>query len=179
MLAIRDDANKTTDVLVTKAGKGWTYELLPGSAPVQDVRTAAKAPKLGIAAHLVRTGKRAKLDWSLSHVNGRTVSFMESGPGAPPRVLAKHTAKDGSVTYKPFITPERDRTIVAIVEKDGMPISRQVVAHVTQRTGRRTLQTVKQHRITLKAATTRKVTVRTIGADGRVGPAESVKPRKG
>jgi hypothetical protein len=218
MLVIRDDANKSTDVLVTKAGQGWTYELLPGSARVQDVRTAAKAPKLGISAHVVRRGKRARLNWSLSHVAGRTVTFMESGPGAPPRVLAKHTAKDGSVSYKPFITRERDRTIVAIVEKDGMPISRTVVAHytapaagrvkavrglhavihgskvkvawkaqraaaryrvlITQRTGRRTLRTVKQHRITLKAATTRQVTVRAIGADGRVGPAKSVKPRK-
>jgi hypothetical protein len=218
MLVMRDDSNKVTDVLVTKPSAGWTYELLPGSARVQDLRTAARAPKLGIRAHVVRTGKRAKLSWRLSHVAGRTVTLMESGPGAPPRVLAKSTAKDGSVSFKPFITPERDRTIVAIVEKDGMPVSRTVVARytapaagrvkavgglravihgsrvkvawkaqraashyrvlVTDRVGRRTLQTTKQHRIALKAATTRKVTVRAIGADGRVGPAKSVKPRQ-
>jgi hypothetical protein len=129
--SIRDERSRYTDVLITKPGNGWSYEVLPGSAPVAHVQTAGELPKLEVAANVVRSGKTAELHWQLGDLAGRKVTFMEAGPGAPPRVLKRNATADGSVRFTPYLTPQRDRQIVAIVEQDGKPRSREVVARYT------------------------------------------------
>jgi hypothetical protein len=127
-VAIRDDRRNYTDVLIKKPGARWTYEVLPGSAQVGHVETAGELPELEVDANVRRIGRQAVLGWKLGNVAGRKVTLMEAGPGAPPRVLAKGVTADGSVRFAPYLTPERDRQIVALVEQDGKPRSRQVVA---------------------------------------------------
>ena len=130
-LAIRHDQERYTDVVIAGAHAGWRYETAPGSAPVTEVQTAAELPQLKVQAHVQRLGRQARLSWKLGHLAGRRVTFMESGAGAPARVLKRTTASHGSVRFTPYQTPQRGRTIVALVEKDGMPVARTVVAHYT------------------------------------------------
>jgi hypothetical protein len=212
---IRDERSRYTDVLIAKPGSGWTYEVLPGSVPVAHIQTAGELPQLKVAANVVRTGKTAQLRWQLGDLAGRKVTFMEAGPGAPPRVLKRNATADGSVRFTPYLTPQRDRQIVAIVEQDGKPRSRQVVARYTapaaprmtrvaglkavrrggkvtaswkklegaakyrvlvvERSGRRSMVSVKAPRLVLRGAQARSVTVRAIGFDGKVGQARTAK----
>jgi hypothetical protein len=130
-VSIRDERSKYTDVLITKPGDGWTYEVLPGSAPVAHVQTAGELPELKVSANVQRLGHQAVLKWQLGNLAGRRVTFMEAGPGAPPRVLKRNATGSGSVRFTPYLTPERDRQIVALVEQDGKPRSRTVVARYT------------------------------------------------
>ncbi|HEX6022860.1 MAG TPA: hypothetical protein VFZ00_12745 [Solirubrobacter sp.] len=130
-VAIRDDKHGYTDVLIKNPGAGWTYETVPGSTAVKGVKTAGEAPKVRVRANVKRTGKRAVLRWKLNGLAGRRVTFMESGPGAPPRVLARTTATSGSKRFKPYVTRMRKRQIVAIVDQDGAPHTRKVVARYT------------------------------------------------
>ena len=80
---------------------------------------------------MLRLGKQAELKWQLGNLAGRRVTFMESGPGAPPRVLKRTTASKGSVRFTPYLALQRKRQIVALVEQDGKPRSRAQVATYT------------------------------------------------
>jgi hypothetical protein len=212
---IRDERSRYTDVLIATPGNGWTYEVLPGSVPVAHVRTAGELPRLEVAANVVRTGKTAELHWQLGNLAGRKVTFMEAGPGAPPRVLKRNATADGSVGFTPYVTPQRDRRIVAIVEQDGKPRSRLLVARYTapaaprmtrviglkalrhgaevsaswkkvsgaakyrvlvvERSGRRSMVSVKAPRLARRGADARSVTVRAVGFDGKVGRPRTAK----
>jgi hypothetical protein len=130
-LSIRHERERYTDVVIAKPSAGWRYQAAAGSVPVTDVQTAAELPKLKVSAHVRRHGRQAKLSWKLGHLAGRRVTFMESGPGAPARVLKRTTASHGSVRFTPYQTRQRTRVIVALVEKDGMPVARTVVARYT------------------------------------------------
>jgi hypothetical protein len=216
-LSVRDDKHKRTDVLLANPGNGWTYEVLPGSARVAGVKTAGELPDVGVHARVKRHGRRAVLRWKLDHLAGRRVTFMESGPGAPPRVIKRTKAASGHVRFKPFLTPERRRTIVAVVEQQGRIRSRVKVAHYTapraprmtrvrslkavrkgkavkaswhkvrgaakyqvvvaERSGRRTLRTVKHPHLRVRAHV-RKLTVRAVGYDAATGKPRTVKVKK-
>ncbi len=130
-VAIRDEEHDYTDVKLAKPGAGWTYETAPGSVPVTGVQTAGQLPALKVNANVVRLGNHAELRWQLGDLAGRRVTFMEAGPGAPPRVLKRTTAAKGSVRFTPYLALQRQRHIVALVEQDGRPLSREQVATYT------------------------------------------------
>jgi hypothetical protein len=131
-LSFRNDAENTTDVLLADTGNGhWTYELLPGSAPVRQLQGARPLPDVDVSAKVRRVGKRQELRWRLRPIDGQQVTFFEEGLGAPPRELKKTTASEGTVRFTPEVTPQRRRRIVALVEQDDLPRARKVVATYT------------------------------------------------
>jgi hypothetical protein len=131
-ISFRDEQGHNTDVLLANTGSGrWTYETLPGSAPVTKLQTARPLPKVSVKASIARKGRTATLRWRLRHIAGQRVTFMEAGPGAPPRIIKVTTAARGHKRFRPFLTRERTRRIVAIVEQDGKPRARVQVARYT------------------------------------------------
>jgi hypothetical protein len=124
--AIRDDAHGWVDVLLINPGRGWRYDVVSGS--VADVKTAGELPALNLRASVKRVGRRAVLSWDAGELAGRKVTFMESTPGAPLRKLTTTTASHGSVRFKPLLTPERTRRIVATVSRRNLVLSRDAVA---------------------------------------------------
>lgn len=125
LLAVRNDEAGYTDVILDSPGGAWTYEVLSGT--VRGVKTAGELPEAKIAASV----KGGKLSWTVGNLAGRRVTFMESGPGAPTRVLAKGVTRSGAKAFKPYLVPQRKRQIVAVVSYDGKVVARDVVATYT------------------------------------------------
>jgi hypothetical protein len=128
-ISLRDEANRSTYVLLADTGDGnWTYELLPGSAAIRSIKGARPLPKVDVKAKARRHGSKVTLRWNLRRIPGQRVSFIEESPGAPPRILERTTAARGKTTFRALRFPERRREIVALVEQDGQPRARRVVA---------------------------------------------------
>jgi hypothetical protein len=132
-LVLQDPTTDSLYVLLADTGNGrWRYETLPGSPAVRQVETARPLPAPRVSAKVtnLRHGRR-ELGWHLRPLAGQQVVFMEDGPGAPPRVLARTNRAEGSVTFRPAGVPQRKRRIVALVEERGKPRARRTVAHYT------------------------------------------------
>jgi hypothetical protein len=130
-LSFRDDAGNHTDVMLANPAGAWTYEVLPGSVPVSKVATAGELPPVSVTGVVTRSGAQAQLRWRLKPIAGQTVTFMEEGRGAPPRVLKTTAAARGTVRFTPVLTLQRGRRVVAIVEQNGIPRTRLAVARYT------------------------------------------------
>jgi hypothetical protein len=129
-ISFRDEANRSTYVNLAGTGDGhWTYELLPGSVPVKSIESSRPLPAVGVHASARRHGGKVALKWKARRIAGQRVKFIEESPGAPPRVLKTTTKARGHVTFRALRLPERRRQIVAMVEQDGLPRARRVVAH--------------------------------------------------
>ena len=129
-ISFRNEAASQTDVLVANTGSGaWTYELLPGSAPLAKVEDAKPLPAISVKASVRRHGVREQLSWKLRAIPGQKVTFEEQGKGTAPRVLKTTSAATGSVAFTPVATLQRQRTILAIVEQDGKARKQLEVAH--------------------------------------------------
>src|SRR5262249_35994526 len=115
--AFRQDADRQTDVVLANTGDGkWRYETLPGPGAVTGVKTAAKLPAVNVKAKVeAARGGAEQLTWNLTPIPGQKVTFSEQGAGAPPRDLVTTASKSGNVRFKPFLTPQRKRKIVATV----------------------------------------------------------------
>jgi hypothetical protein len=70
-------------------------------------------------------------------VPGQKVTFTEEGEGVPPRVVAVTGKARGRKRFKPSRVPMAEHTIVATVEQDGRPRSREVVARFKAPTPKR------------------------------------------
>jgi hypothetical protein len=132
-LSLRQDWANQTDVAIVDTGDGkWSYETLPGSVPVARVERAGPLPKVNVKAKVTAVrGGAEELSWNLTPIPGQKVTFSEEGLGAPPRVLTTTSAAKGTVRFKPYLTPQRKRRIVALVEQSGIARTRQVVATYT------------------------------------------------
>jgi hypothetical protein len=132
-IAIRQDVASRTDVAIRATGDGkWSYELLPGSVPVARVERAGPLPAVNVKAKVTPArGGAEELTWSLTPIPGQKVTFSEQGPGSPQRVLKTTSAARGTVRFKPYLTLQRKRTIVALVEQSGKPRAEKVVATYT------------------------------------------------
>jgi hypothetical protein len=132
-LVLQDPTTDSLYVLLAHPGNGhWSYETLSGSPPVKLVQTAGPLPAPRVSAKVTDLphGKR-RLDWHLRPLGGQRVVFMEDGPGAPPRVLARTDRAVGGVSFRPTDIPQRKRRIVAVVEEHGKPRARLTVARYT------------------------------------------------
>lgn len=141
-LVIRDPSTNATSVMLADPGKRpWRYETVAGSSPVRGVQTAASLPDPSVRARVskVRRGK-ATLRWRSARIPGQKVTFTEEGEGVPPRVVAVTAKARGSKRFAPSRVPMAEHTIVATVEQDGRPRSREVVARFKAPTPRRVVK---------------------------------------
>jgi hypothetical protein len=132
-LVLQDPTTDSLYVLLADTGNGhWRYETLPGSPAVRQVETARPLPAPRVKAKVTDLPRgHRKLSWHLRPIAGQQVVFMEDGPGAPPRVLARTNRAAGSVSFRPTGVPQRKRRIVAVVEERGKPRVRRTVARYT------------------------------------------------
>ena len=94
----------------------------------RSIQSARPLAKVNVKATARRHGSKVALRWKARRIPGQRLSFIEESPGAPPRVLKRTTAARGKTTFRALRFPERRREIVALVEQDGQPRARRVVA---------------------------------------------------
>lgn len=96
------------------------------------IQTAGPMPAPRVSAKVTNLpGGKRRLAWHLNPIGGQRVAFMEDGPGAPPRVLARTNRAVGGVSFRPTGVPQRKRRIVAVIEEHGKPRARRTVARYT------------------------------------------------
>ena len=123
MLAFRRDDDATTYVFLghPRAGR-WTIEALPGSARITGVQSAHGLPDPRVAARVTRSGRSARLAWTLRTIPGQSVQFVEEASNVR-RVITTTNAARGAKRFRPAPGVRR-RMIVAYVEQDGVPRQR-------------------------------------------------------
>jgi hypothetical protein len=132
-IVLQDPTTNSLYVLLADPGSGhWSYQTLSDSPPVKMVQTARPLPAPRVSAKVASLpGGKRRLEWHLRPIHGQRVAFMEDGPGAPPRVLARTNRAVGAVTFRPAGVPQRRRRVVAMIEQHGKPRARRTVAHYT------------------------------------------------
>jgi hypothetical protein len=173
---LRDAQERRTFVAVPapRAGR-WELSLEPGSSPVASVRRAAGLPAPKAKARVTGRGHRRTLRWTLAPRRGQVVTFVEEGAQTAER-LARTSARRGSVRFRPGDGRAGRRSIVAIVEQDGVVRERLVAgrysAPAPQKPGRPKRVTLRRRGGALsvkwaRAAAARSYEVRVAVADGR------------
>ncbi len=115
---LRDDG--TTFVFVNRPAAGaWTLTG-DGSVPVQRVREARGLPQASASASVTGSGRSRVLRWKLRRIAGQRVTFAEIGKDVR-NAIVTNTTSGGSVRFRPADGPVGKRTIVALVEQNGLP----------------------------------------------------------
>jgi hypothetical protein len=120
---------KTTYVVLARPRAGrWTIGAAPGST-IASIRKSAALPVPSVKARLGGRGKVRTLRWRIRNIPGQRVRFTDEGRGSPVAVVTTLRLR-GSVRFRPRLGGGR-RTIVAWIERNGVPRKRFVVARYT------------------------------------------------
>jgi hypothetical protein len=144
-MIIKNPTTGSTEVMLVQPKAGtWTISTPDGSPKVTAVLTSAYDPPATVTAsvHAVRGGVQ-RINSAYTLPEGATLSFVEKGNGVQRTLKADVAGKtcpgakaspDGrsvlcnSVDFRPSSGPGGKREIVAVVERDGMPLSQKTVA---------------------------------------------------
>lgn len=122
--------NATYVSIVRPAAGTWRITPVAGSAPVSGVSAAGPLPDRIARGSVRRSGGARVLAYSLAETTGLAVRFVERGNGVE-RLVGRARGRAGSIRFTPAEAPARARRIEAIVESDGVPIRRELVARFT------------------------------------------------
>jgi hypothetical protein len=147
-MIIKNPTTGSTEVmLVQPAGGKWTISTPDGTPKVTAVLTSAYEPPATVtgSVHAVGGGVQ-RLTSAYTLPEGATLSFVEKGSGVQKTLKAGVDGKtcpgakespDGrkvlchSLDFRPSAGPGGKREIVAVVERDGLPLSQKAVASFT------------------------------------------------
>lgn len=123
--------NRTVVGVRAPAAGTWRVEPAEGSAPITAVRTAAGRAAPKVTARVGGAGRARTLGYRISGgASGLKVSFAEVGR-AGTKIIGTARGRVGALRFAPGDGPGGVRTIVALLENDGTPRSRSVVARYT------------------------------------------------
>jgi hypothetical protein len=144
-MIIKNSSDGSTSVMLIKPSAGtWTISTPEGSPRVTAVLTSAYEPPATVNANVHAVGgglERISSAYTLPA--GAKLSFVEKGNGVQRTLVdgvkgktcpGAKASPDGrsvlckSVDFRPSTGPGGKRTIVAVVERDGQPLSQKVVA---------------------------------------------------
>lgn len=120
--------NTTVVVLRRPAAGRWHVEAQPGSAPVSAAAESHTLPPAALTGRVVGRGDRLTVRYAMHPRPGMTVRFAELA-GTVLHVIGSARSSHGSVAFTPADGAAGRRTIVALVEQDGLPRPRVVIAH--------------------------------------------------
>ena len=119
MLVQYPDHQTTYMAIFGPAAGRWTATTAPGSVPIVEISRAHALPEPKVAATVVEQKGRAIVRWRLRPIPGQRVQFVErSANGA--RVIATTNAETGTAEFDALPDTVADRTVIAIVEQDGL-----------------------------------------------------------
>ena len=121
---------KQTYIYVNEPEAGrYTIDPEPGSSPIAKVATAGDRPAVSATAKVGGKGRRRTLSYLVDAKSGETVTFAEQSAASGVRLIGE-SRPTGKATLKfaPGPGPAGMRDIVAMVERDGVPIQQDVVA---------------------------------------------------
>jgi Concanavalin A-like lectin/glucanases superfamily/PKD domain len=119
-LFLRDDEYSVAYVGVKKPAAGeWTVTANEGSPPLSSVSGAYGLDPPKVKASISGEGSKRTLEYEITPQPGLSVRFAERGDGVYREIGAAHGDK-GKIVFKPTIDAGNERTIVAIVQHDGL-----------------------------------------------------------
>ncbi|HWI73120.1 MAG TPA: hypothetical protein VNT55_14290 [Baekduia sp.] len=144
-MIIKNTTDGSTSVLLVQPSAGtWTISTPSGSPRITQVLTSAYEPPATVQAnvHALRGGLE-RISTAYTLPEGATLSYVEKGAGVQ-RTLVKRVSgttcpgakksPDGrsvlchTVDFRPTAGPGGTRKIIAVVERDGLPLSQKTVA---------------------------------------------------
>ena len=119
---IHSPADNSTYVIVAKPESGrWSVEPQPGSAPIEEVRSADTLPDPSVSAKVTRVrGGKQRVRYLVKRIPGQVVRFREVGGGASAPIGTARGAR-GTLTFRPAFGRAGVRKIVAEVVQRGAP----------------------------------------------------------
>ncbi len=129
-LVLNSATDRTTYIAIAQPQAGtWTVTAAAGSQPITLLRSAQSLPDPSIQASLHDVGGgKMRLDYSIRHIDGQQVSFVEKGQDTGHALGAAQT-DNGSITFTPGDGIAGERKIIAIVNQSGLPRTTIEVAH--------------------------------------------------
>jgi hypothetical protein len=128
-VALGDGKAQLTHVGINHPAAGqWTVAQQAGtSIPITSVKYAIGGPPPSASATLTGSGNRRVLHYHAKLPPNVTISFAEQ-TGRLFHVIGKATGASGSIPFTPALGAAGRRSIVALIDNDGLPLSRKVVA---------------------------------------------------
>jgi hypothetical protein len=128
-LTIPSQSQTYVGVLKPAAGT-WTVETVPGSPEITELAGAKLVPPPTVSGKLGGKGVARTLSYSTTVGNGLTTTFFEQGATGMKQLGVAKTAR-GTLRFSPGPGPGGKRTVVAVVERDGVPRLRKVLGTYT------------------------------------------------
>ncbi|WCB91458.1 hypothetical protein DSM104299_00129 [Baekduia alba] len=144
-MIIKNASDGSTSVLLVQPSAGkWTIATPSGSPRITQVLTSAYEPPATVQAnvHALRGGVE-RISSAYTLPAGATLSYVEKGDGVQRTLVGRVNGKtcpgakaspDGrvvkchTVDFRPSTGPGGRRSIIAVVERDGLPLSQKTVA---------------------------------------------------
>ena len=122
-------SDKTTIVVLRKPAAGtWTVTAQPGSAALSAVAESHTVAPASVHATVAGHGRRLAVRYRLRPRPGMTVRLAEQA-GRVLHVVGQAHGSGGTLPFVPADGPAGSRSLVALVEQDGLPRPRIVLAH--------------------------------------------------
>lgn len=147
-MIIKNPTTGATEVLLVQPAAGtWTISTPAGTPKVNAVSTSAYEPPATVtgSVHALRGGA-LRFNEAYTLPEGATLSLIEKGAGVQRTLVSKVSGRtcpgakrspDGrtvlchTVDFRPAAGPGGTRKIVAVVERDGLPLTQKTVATFT------------------------------------------------
>ncbi|HTX44954.1 MAG TPA: hypothetical protein VMD48_01595, partial [Solirubrobacteraceae bacterium] len=128
-LVVADTADDTTYYLIGKPKPGrWQIFPAEGASPISSIATSSVLTPADVHVRVSGRGERRRLSWRFHGAAGRNVVFLATGRGAN-RLITDTSRARGSARFDALAGGSAGkRTIVAIVEQDGLERSHSIVA---------------------------------------------------
>ncbi len=129
-VVLQHEESDTTIVAIRHPVGEWTLTPRPGGPRITSIQQASVEPDPAVSARVSAAGSRMRLSWNATTQRGQVVTFVEEADGVA-HAIKRTSAAKGSVAFTPAEGEAKTRNIVAVVEEDGLPQLRKVVARYT------------------------------------------------
>jgi hypothetical protein len=129
------EASRTYVQIADPPAGTYQVDVQPGSVPIATVSTARSLPEPSVKASVRGRGRKRSLGFRVRTISDQRVTFAEQAGGLY-RELGNSAKARGTLKFNPAPGPGGRRSIVAIVEQDGVPRARLTVARYKAPTAR-------------------------------------------
>jgi hypothetical protein len=120
-------------VLLKPPAGTWTVTPKPGSPAIKRILLSDGYKPATVRARIVRKRPKVRIRYRISTVDhSQTVTFAETGSFGT-RLVKTASQRKGAFSFCPFSQRGGKRTVVAMLQHDGVVVGRTVVGHFTAR----------------------------------------------
>ncbi|HUO71261.1 MAG TPA: hypothetical protein VMU39_10825, partial [Solirubrobacteraceae bacterium] len=127
--ALQVPAQSATYIALRHPAPGsWSVETTPGSPAIAQLALATAQPAPTVAARVSGRGARRALAYRVAGGSGLRVTFSELVGGEGSHLIGSTSSARGVIRFTPSYGPGGRRQIEALIERDGLPRARVMVA---------------------------------------------------